>query len=115
MSAIDKAQKINFEIRSRKGGIRISPLDKDSSAKIGEMSFKEGSSLFRAVLGQLRKLIDPDQVDWPPLPDPFGLLTGKQTIPWKLLNPAAKKCMTCTPSGDGGVTCVEVACPVPNS
>lgn len=110
MRATEKARGIHFEVRRLKGGLRVSPRDKASIAMIEALSFKNGSSLFRAVLARLRKRVDPDQTDWPPLPDPFGFLTGKQTIPWKLLNPAAKRCMVCTPQGDGGVVCVEVAC-----
>jgi hypothetical protein len=104
---------IHFEIQPVKLGIRIKPRDAKSLKAIQSLGFSDGASLFRStakrILG-LKGFVDPDQVTWPPLPDPFGILTGKQTLPWKLLNPAAEKCVICTCVADGGCTCVMGEC-----
>lgn len=107
---IEVARGMHFEVRVLKTGIRVFPGGEASITGLRRMPFEEGSSLYKSLLKVLRKMVDPDQIEWPPLPDPFGFLTGKQTIPWKLLNPATKKCIRCTPKGDGGVDCVEIPC-----
>ncbi len=108
------AKEFHFDIARTRAGIRLKPASAAQAASLDAMSFAEGTALFRAVVGRMtgrRGMIDPETVDWPPLPDPLGILKGNQTLPWKLLNPAAKKCLRCTPKGgDGGVDCVEVPC-----
>lgn len=114
MSKAAVSEKIlRFEVQPTKAGIRLKPRDVETLKAINVLGFSDGASLFRTtvkrVLG-LKGFVDPDQVTWPPLPDPFGILTGKQTLPWKLLNPAAEKCVICTCVADGGCKCVMGEC-----
>lgn len=119
MSQLKKRLRLfRFDVRQTKQGLRIKPGDPEMLISVSALSFADGSHLFKAVIGRLSRLpayVDPDQIVWPPLPDPFGILTGKQRLPLQLLNPAAEgkiRCIECTcdTSTDGGCKCVEVSC-----
>lgn len=112
-SASEMKDAFDFEIVATKAGVRLGPRGLSTDRSVQQLSFAGGSSLFVAVAQVLQGrngYFDPDQIEWPPLPDPLGILLGKQELPWKLLNPAVKRCIRCEPAGDGGMECHYVAC-----
>jgi hypothetical protein len=119
--------------------LRLEPsADGKNLDKLGKLSFQQGSELFGAVLqavetkGPKTRPIGPDPTDPPTVPrpkpgpgpdpidppeililkNPLGLLSGKEPLPWKLLNPAAAagcKCkIVCTYLEDRRIDCIKM-------
>jgi hypothetical protein len=99
----------------RDKALHLEPVSSDGKPldKLEKLSFREGSQLFTNVINSLEAKRPfgsdtagpptgppkpkpgpgPDPVDPTGvvvLKDPFGILSGRQPIPWKLLNPAAE-------------------------
>jgi len=120
--------------------LRLEPFSADGKHhdRLGKLDFKRGSELFGAVMqafekGSITRPIGPDPIDPPTVPrprpgpgpdpidppgililkDPLGILSGKERLPWKLLNPAAGtagcKCkLICTYLESGKIDCITV-------
>ncbi len=83
------------------------------------ISFKQGSELFAAVLRGLKGdgyFPDPDEPKWDII-NPFKILNGKESLPWKHLNPVADSCFrcftVCVKNEVGGYNCMEVCLSIP--
>jgi hypothetical protein len=110
----------HFDIRKTKQGLRIKPRDPKSLASIQALSFAAGSCLFKAVVSRLiRKpaYVGPDQIVWPPLPNPLGILTGKQRLRmpnhrYSDSDGGTGRCIECSCDlgADGGCECHWVPC-----
>ena len=117
--------------------LRLQPFSADGkhNEQLEKLSFQQGSELFGAMIqaletkGSKTRPIGPDPtappigprpkpgpgpdpIDPPQiliLKDPLGILSGKEPLPWKLLNPAAGcVCKTECAKTDGGTECIVI-------
>jgi len=98
----------------KKGRNNSLRLKVNSIDKLSRLNFKQGSALFASLYKQLtprlrKRGYAPETTR--PL-DPFGILTGKQPLPFKLVargllwEMGPNECVICVPPG-GGCACIE--------